>query len=276
MEKDFFERLEKYFIALGEALRGNAKAASVLLNTSDVGFIREKLLKAFLENHLPSSCNVILGGFLFNMEGKESKQLDIIVTTDISSQFKHFGEKCFACVDGTLAVISVKSNLTKKELSDALLNIASIPAANKLFDPNTDGQKALKNLGLPYPTTEGWVDENLWLLAGKAPNYRNWPYKVIFASGGPAKGETLAKWLDLFYEEHPEVPYEKRPDLIWVSGRYEFCKTPQKDDGSEVDYVGSGCKPDLFAPLRMIGKIQDIYAASRFIKFNFMSIGNSL
>ena len=120
MTKNFFDRLENYFTSLGEALRGNAKAAGILLNTSDIGVVREKLFKAFLENHLPSSCNVILGGFLFNMEGKESRQLDIIVTTDMSPQYRQFEEKSFACVDGTLAVITVKSELNKDQLHDAL------------------------------------------------------------------------------------------------------------------------------------------------------------
>ena len=132
MAKDFFDRIEAYFASVASALRGNADAASVLLNTSDSGLIREKLLKAFLENHLPSSCNIMLGGFLFNMNGQESKQLDLIVTTDISPQYKQLNEKCFACVDGTLAVISVKSELNKKELFDALENISSIPTKNEI------------------------------------------------------------------------------------------------------------------------------------------------
>ncbi|MCP5361019.1 MAG: hypothetical protein H6908_00030 [Hyphomicrobiales bacterium] len=86
------------------------RAAEVLLNTTDIGIIREKLLKSFLENHLPSSCNVLLSGFLFNMEGAESKQLDVIVTTDSSPQYRYLDGKSFACVDGTVSVISVKSS----------------------------------------------------------------------------------------------------------------------------------------------------------------------
>jgi hypothetical protein len=62
----------------------------------------------FLRQHLPTSCHVTLGGFLFDSEGRESKQIDIIVVDDMAPQFNFHNRdgqgKAFAGVDGCVAV----------------------------------------------------------------------------------------------------------------------------------------------------------------------------
>ena len=113
----------------------------------------------FLRFHAPSKCNVFLGGFLFDENGDESHQLDIIVTTDTAPRFD------FQNRDGTgshspqlraqySGVASIKSNLNKAQLEDALLGIASIPT---------------KSL-------EGRRCHNI-----EISNYDDWPYKVVYA-----------------------------------------------------------------------------------------------
>ena len=59
----------------------------------------------------PFKCNVFAGGFLFNDAGNESKQLDVIVTTDTTPRFDlHNADgagKSFSPVDGTLAAVAL-------------------------------------------------------------------------------------------------------------------------------------------------------------------------
>ena len=65
------------------------------------------------------------------MDGQESKQIDVIVTADVCPQFNFLNRDgqgpTFSCVDGTLAVASLKSNLDSTQLYNALDNLASIP-----------------------------------------------------------------------------------------------------------------------------------------------------
>lgn len=84
MTRELCGRLKKYYIEVGNVLRGQADSASILPNPTDVGMSRERVHVEFLRLHLPSSCNVLFGGFLFNLDGDESKQLDLIVTSDSS------------------------------------------------------------------------------------------------------------------------------------------------------------------------------------------------
>jgi hypothetical protein len=82
MPSEFYTRLKKYYMKVGEVLRGEADIASIFPNPTDIGMSREMVYAEFLRSHLPSCCNVLYGGFLFNLHGEESKQLDLIVTTD--------------------------------------------------------------------------------------------------------------------------------------------------------------------------------------------------
>jgi hypothetical protein len=190
----FFNRLRDYYEQVNLALRGEASSASIFPNTTDIGISREAIYARFLKAHLPSNCNVHFGGFLFDFDGAESKQIDLIVTNDICPQFNFHnpdgGGKTFACVDGTLAVVSVKSNLSSSELIDSLDNILSIPAKQPL------GRRA-------HPDLE-------------VLGYDDWPFKVIFATKG-ASASTLLDTLNTYVTEK-QVPVSKRPNLIHVSG----------------------------------------------------------
>jgi len=82
MAQPFFKRLRKYYSKAAEVLRGEADTASIFPNTSNIGTSRENIYIEFLKLHAPRKCNVFSGGFLFDDEGEESKQLDVIITTD--------------------------------------------------------------------------------------------------------------------------------------------------------------------------------------------------
>jgi len=115
MAKNFFVRLRNYYINVAKVLRGEADAASVFANTTDIGVSRELVYSEFLKQHAPSKCNVFLGGFLFDYDGAESKQLDIIITTDTAPRFNFHNKdgsgKSFSPVEGTLGIVSIKSTL---------------------------------------------------------------------------------------------------------------------------------------------------------------------
>ena len=182
---------------MGEVLRGDADSASIFPNTTDIGQSRERVYAEFLRFHAPSKCNVFLGGFLFHDEtGAESKQLDVIVTTDTAPRFNFHNAdgagKSFSPVEGTLAVASIKSTLDKKQLIDSLEGIASIP-------PTRDLEKRKP----PNLNIQGYDD---------------WPYKVIYANDG-ISGTTLLEHVNGYHTENPEIPLSLRPNVIHVAGK---------------------------------------------------------
>ena len=158
---------------------------------------REKIYAKFLTEHLPKKCGVSYGGFIFDDSGLESKQLDILITSDVSLRFDFHNEgnagKTFSHIEGVLGVTSVKSTLDKKELFDALGGFSSIPETGSL-------EKRI----LPFI---------------KIPNYEDWPVKILYASDG-VKYETLLKHINSFYDENSDIPLYRRPNYIHVAGKY--------------------------------------------------------
>jgi hypothetical protein len=53
MPQSFYARLKQYYIKIGAVLRGEADAASIFPNTTDVGISRENVYVEFLKMHLP-------------------------------------------------------------------------------------------------------------------------------------------------------------------------------------------------------------------------------
>lgn len=219
MTKPFYDRLEAYYSKVGEVLRGEADVAAIFPNASDIGGARENIYAEVLRMHVPSSCNVSLGGFLFDLQGYESKQIDILVTNDTSLRFDFHNRdgtgKSFACIDGCIAAVSVKSTLNTAQLRDALDNIASLPDKQPL---------------------EGRVNPLLQI-----PRYEDWPYKVIYASNGIGV-DSIYESLCQYYDDHPEIPVNKRPNLIHVAGKY--CIARVEEGGGEAqrrDYPTRTC-----------------------------------
>jgi hypothetical protein len=193
--KHFFNRLEDYYEQVGQVLRGEIKSATVFPNAADIGVTRERIYLRFLQQHLPAATHATMGGFLFGLDGSESGQLDIIVSSSSSPRFDFHanGGKSFACVDGAIAVASVKSGLGKRDLHDALQNIASIPDKAPLAG------RAMPLLNLP--------------------NYDDWPFKIIFACDGPEIPTTLHN-IQEFADSHQDLPVNKLPNVIHVAGKH--------------------------------------------------------
>lgn len=261
---NFYIRLRDYYLKVAEVLRGDAEAAAIFPNTSDIGTSRERVYADFLKQHAPSKCNVFLGGFLFHADGNESKQFDIIVTTDTTPRFNFHnrdgGGKSFSPVEGTLAVASIKSNLDKAQLEDALAGIASIPPS-----------EPLRKRVIP---------------SYRINNYEDWPYKIIYGSNG-LRLDTIIKHLSDYYTANPEVPISRRPNLIHVAGKYVILRlVPGMNLGDRVSgeeisvevgtFVTFPEMPDLRAICWVLESIQSIASASTHIAYSYTSLTNKI
>ncbi|MEZ6145168.1 MAG: DUF6602 domain-containing protein [Planctomycetaceae bacterium] len=263
MPKDFYTRLREYYSEVAKVLRGDANAASVFPNPTDVGIARSCLRRVPTATH-PSKCNVSLGGFLFHANGQESRQMDVIITTDVAPRFDFHNRtgsgKSFSPVEGTIGVTSVKSKLDRKELIDALDGLASIPPTEPL--------------GKRIPPMM------------KLSNYEEWPYKIVFAHSG-INGETILQHIRDYYASHPEIPVGRRPDIVHVAGQYLVMRLKPgmsivHDDGriDETPTVGNfrlfteNC--DLLAIAWVVKSLQEKASATSHINFGYGELINQL
>jgi hypothetical protein len=262
--ENFIDRLRDYYLRVSAVLRGEADAASVFANTSDIGGSREKAYLQFLRQHAPSKCNVFQGGFLFDDDGVESKQIDIIITTDTAPRFDFHNKdgdgKSFSPVEGTLGVVSVKSTLDKKQLVDALGGFASIPPT-----------KPLGTRVLPLAQIAGYDD---------------WPLKVVYATDGIA-WQTLMSHIDEFYRDNPTIPINRRANFIHVAGQYYIARglpgmtvssrqTGQSRPFGTGEFVAFTDHPDLGALAWVMNRLQQNATASSYIIFSYAELTNRL
>jgi hypothetical protein len=260
MTKPFFERLQNYYSQIGRVLKGEADSASIFQNKTDIGVSREKVYAEILKQHLPACCNVVFGGFLFDLDGNESKQVDIIICNEqtVRFNFHNINEsgKSFSCIDGCIGVVSVKSNLNSNELTDSLLNFASLPEKRPL-----EGRKN------PLITIN---------------NYEDWPFKIIFASDGISPESSLST-LNTFYLEHPEIPLYKQANFIHVAGKYIVIRVGKEggvtSDGTLLAPNSFFCQtsfPDEFGIPFVISRMQTIATSSNNIIYSFEDIYKKL
>jgi hypothetical protein len=260
----FFQRLRAYYEKVAEVLRGEAAAASIFPNPTDVGMSREQVYAEFLRQHAPSKCNVFLGGFLFGEDGSESGQLDVIITTDTAPRFDFHNRdgrgKAFSPVEGTLGVASIKSGLDQRELEDSLRGIAAIP---------------------PTASLDGRVPMTVEIF-----NYDDWPFKIIYASSG-IKGATLLQHLQTFYTLNPDIPIGRRPNIIHVSGQCVIMRvtrgmavydinTRKQETPTAGEFRLFTTKPDLMAIVWSLHYLQEMAAISTDIYYPYGNMINSI
>ena len=167
MKPNVFAALAAHFSSVADELRSQANQAGLLENSSAVGTEREDMYRAFLERHLPKMCEVFLGGYIFDMKGQASLQIDVIVTNGNTPRFQMpTGSRYIAPLEGTIGVAEVKSRLDKNSLQDALRKCASIPL---------------------MPDSEGLLAPDLRMRTGL---WQDMPYKIVFAYNG-LKAETI-------------------------------------------------------------------------------------
>ncbi len=259
-DANFFDRLRKYYSDIAKVLGGTASAASIFPNATDVGQSREYAYINFLKQHVPLKCDVLLGGFLFGVDGSETGQVDIIVTTDTAPRFNFLNpngnNKSFAPVDGTIGVAWIKSYLDKKELINALEGIAKIPAVAPL------------PLFLGHPV--------------EIDNYVDWPYKIIYATDG-LSWETMTKHMEEFYRDNPQIPLERTPNVIHVLGKYFLVRGKKSllPNGTVVppvhgEFVAYTNEPDYQALTHVAEVLRDHVTLSQFILARYDLIWNNM
>jgi hypothetical protein len=199
-----------YFANKADKLEVEALGSKFFDNPGDRGNDREDILRGFLGDHLPKRCEVIKGGYVFNEFGNRSKQIDLIVTNDNTIRFdqthgKHTG-KSFNTVEGTLAAISVKSTLDKREFEDAIENLASIPTSRSFAPINKEYFDVIK--------------EMLYKI----------PYKVIFAFKGQNVDATVKHLEEYIHDKKPDD--RVMPDVIIVNKSYYIYKISLDGEGA--------------------------------------------
>lgn len=264
MKELIFNRLRNYYSDVAKVLKGEADAASIFPNSSDKGISRENIYLEFIKNHIPSKCNVFLGGFVFDSLGNESKQLDIIITTDTTIKFdfyyKYGKGKSFAPVEGTVGVVSIKSMLDKEQLFDSLMNLGSIP---------------------PTQSLEGRIS-----ITARISEYDNFPFKIIYATDGLSP-QTINSHFEKFYQTNPNIPENRMPDVIHVCGKYTFIKirlgmkmlnklTFEEQNLGGSNYFLTDKDADITALMHSIIGLQDYAMASHNIVNNYSWIAEKV
>jgi hypothetical protein len=224
-ENSTIKDLTTYFQYQSERI--DKEKQTILENRPDIGDLRETTILEFLERHLPKRCAAIKGGFIFDYLGNRSKQIDIIIQSDSTLQFKsslsNTSGKSFNCIEGCYAAVSVKSRLTKDELIDSLNNVSSIPL--------------LKNIH-PNP------------LISNFDNFiKRVPYKVIFAFDGDSI-QNISIHLNEYISNNPSP--ERLPEIIIVNKKYYLWKVGPggiKDINNKIFFDYGNYIPEYGYPL---------------------------
>ena len=219
MIPDVFDDLKKHYVSVAQELSSQARQAGLLKNPTGIGTEREEVYRAFLERHVPKMCDVFLGGYVFDMIGNYSSQMDVIVTSGNTPRFRmSSGNRYIAPLEGTIAVAEIKSQLNKDTLWEALKGCSSIP---------------------PMPDSKGIVPPYLRV---HEDNWQDTPYKIVFAYDG-ISAETMFSHVTDFYNQNVEIPIARRPNMIHVLGKYMVIRTTP-----DMTVVNPDGQPDEVQP----------------------------
>lgn len=186
-----------YFQGIADDMANAKQISSIYTNMSDVGDIRENILLRFLQSHIPLRSEIVKGGMIFDSIGNCSKQIDLIVVSDSALKFSYFdrdasNSKCMQTVEGTLAAISVKSNLKTDTLDEALKNLSSIPQMPS---------EVIKNI-----------------FARNKHEYYRFPYKIIFSYESTMTPESIMEKIISFNQEM-NLKTHQMVDLVVVNNK---------------------------------------------------------
>ncbi len=137
----------------------------------------EKILQKFLELHLPSEYGVT-NGKVVAADGQESRETDLILYNKNECPLLMTGADFqLVPIESCICVISIKTRLTKPELSDALNQIASVRnlprlAATVLVDAANSGtpfrqafhvapEKVLRPRAMVFAFESGWSSADM-------------------------------------------------------------------------------------------------------------------
>lgn len=188
--------MTEYLNIKADIIDFSSKQAGIVGHKGNIGENRENIIGEFLKDHLPKRLLQYYGGNVIGLNKTCSKQLDIMITNDISINFLE-NSKMTTFVESLVSAISVKTTLNKPTLIDSLENIASIPQLDKTV---------LELKGYINPEA---IDDFL----NKHPHF------FIFAYDG-INSDTILNHLNEYYAAHPEIPKNRYPNAIIVNGKY--------------------------------------------------------
>lgn len=125
-EQKDHSRIVDYFNFIADKIEVDSQISGLTLHRTDKGTNRERLVELFLSKHLPRRLKPFLGGTVFGASGSESKQIDVLVSSDLAINFEEV-DKMFVAIENVAAAITVKSYLDKGAILDSLENLANLP-----------------------------------------------------------------------------------------------------------------------------------------------------
>lgn len=188
-------RIQNYFNGVADKIASASLIASTAQHRPDIGSNREDIVRDFLLRHLPRRLFASIGGQVISYDGRESGQIDVIVSNDLGVRFDE-NEKTFVTAESVAGAITVKSSLNQATLIDALVNLASIPEPSS----GAFGFKILKP-----GSTETFLERH--------------PSLYVFAYEGTS-GETCLAHVNDFYSSHSDIPLRRYPKGIIVNRKY--------------------------------------------------------
>ena len=121
--------LDKHFESIRKTLLEKFNTSKIIKHPGTVGSVRELFIREFLQSHLPDNLR-ITSGIIFDSKGNSSKQQDLVL---YRANFPKIGmsKADLLFVEGVLATIEVKSNLTVSNIGTVLENILSVKNLQK-------------------------------------------------------------------------------------------------------------------------------------------------
>ena len=239
-----FTKISEYFESACRAMRHAREARRRLLdNPADIGKAVESIYLEFLRQHVPAICDILQGGYVFNVEGHRSHQMDIIVHSSNSHRFRDSSGLACATSEGTVAAIEITSFLDRKKVDDELRKFAHIPPTGQFR--GLGNREAIQD----NPDVMDW--------------WRDTPFKVLVAFDG-VDGATALDQLNSFYTINDHVPIARRINVLHMLEKYCIIKSdfdihPDTDPSQRGVYnvVGSG-QVDTLATSLILTRISQI------------------
>ena len=194
-----FHGLKREFIYAQEEMLDKYKKAKDPKHPRDIGNIRENILKDFLNlsGVLPKKYQISHNSArVVSSTGHISNEIDILIYDYLNNiSLMNRGDVYTAYpVESVYGVIQVKSVLTKKEIKNALDNIASYKKLNKHFINNSsdfviiDNSKSKRGFGIlfAYDSDLDWIDivNEIKVYAENNPDRKCWCNAVVILNQG--------------------------------------------------------------------------------------------
>ncbi len=246
--------IRDYFNSLADVLAAGSKSASFSHHRPDSGANREDLLINLLNDHLPDRLKAFAGGKIVNLEGKLSKQIDVIVKNDLFPRFDQHGKSC-VITESVAGVISVRSHLDTTGLIETIENVASVPRFSDVTLSLSNSSIVRNGLQSEFVT--------------------NWPFRAIFAYDS-IDSDTLYKHALTYYNAHA-ARIGVFPEMIVVNKK--ICIRFLRNGGTRSD--GTPLPVNSMNPVLLSDKTQgypiagmitilnDYVAWMHYMKFNF-------